>query len=76
MVFHRNLSVGKSSQVSRTLPCILADLNNTVVWMVSIRPQISNSSSPFIKPLGIVASAPITIGIDVTFMFQSFFFIS
>ena len=26
--------------VSRTLFCILADLNNAVVWMVSIRPLI------------------------------------
>ena len=39
--------------------------------MVSARPPISNCSSPFSKPLGIVPSAP--IGITVTFMFHSFF---
>ena len=51
----------------------LTDFNNVVVWMVSARPPISNSFSPFTKPLGIVPSAPITIGITVTFMFHSFF---
>ena len=29
------------SSVTRTLHSILADLNNVVVWMVSIRPLIS-----------------------------------
>ena len=39
--------------------------------------MISKSSSPFIKPLGIIPSAPIAIDITVTFMFQSFcFFLS
>ena len=41
--------------------------------MVPACPTISNSSSPFIKPLGIVLSTPITIGITVTFIFHSFF---
>ena len=36
MVSHWNLSGSKSSQVSRTLLSILADLNNAVVWMVSL----------------------------------------
>ena len=45
--------------------------------MVSIRPLISNFSSPLSKPLGTVPSEPITIGITVTLMFPSiFFFIS
>ena len=35
-VFHWSLSDSKSPQVSRTLLCILAVLNNVVVWMVSI----------------------------------------
>ena len=73
MVFYSSLSHSKSSQVSWTLPSILADLNNAVVWMVCARPPISNSSSPFSKLLGIVPSSPITTGITVTFMFHSFF---
>ena len=52
---------------------ILVDLNNAVVWMVSSRPLISKFSSPFINPLVTVPRAPITIGINVTFMFHSFF---
>ena len=35
MVFHWSLSDSKSPQVFRTLLCILADLNNAVVWPVS-----------------------------------------
>ena len=73
MVFHRSLSDSKSPQVSRTLLGILAVLNNVVVWMVSIRPPISKSSSPFSNPLVTVPNAPITIGIIVTCMFHSFF---
>ena len=41
----------KWQQVSRTLLSILADLNNALVWMVSTRPFIYKSSSPFINPL-------------------------
>ena len=41
--------------------------------MISAHPLISNSSSLLIKLLEIVSSAPITIGITVTFMFLSFF---
>ena len=47
MVFHWSLSDSKSPQVSRILRSILADLNNTVVSIVSIRPLISKTSSPF-----------------------------
>ena len=47
MVSHKYLSESKSPQISRTLLSILADLNNAIVWMVSIRPLISKSSSPF-----------------------------
>ena len=39
--------------------------------MVSAQPLISNFSSPHPKPLGIVPSAPITIGITITFIFHS-----
>ena len=72
MVFHWSLSDSKS-QVSTTLPSILAVLNNAVVWMVSTRPPTSKSSSPFSNPLVTVPKAPIPIGIIVTFMFQSVF---
>ena len=70
MVFHWSLSDSKSPLVSRTLLYILAILNNAVVWMVSTRPLISKSSSPFNNPLVTVPKAPITI---VTFMFHIFF---
>ena len=73
MVFHWSLSDSKSPQVSRTLLSILAVLNNVVVWMVSTRPPISKSSSPFSNPLVTVLNAPITIAIIVTCMFHSFF---
>ena len=58
-------------KVSLTPFSILADLSNDVVWMVSTCSLISKSSSPFTNPLGIVPSAPTTIGITV--MFHSFF---
>ena len=73
MVFHWSLSDSKSLQVSRTFSSILADLNNAVVWIVSTRPPISKSSNPFISPLVTVQRTPITIGINVTFRFHSFF---
>ena len=41
--------------------------------MISTRPVISKSSSPFTNPSVTVPRAPITIGIIVTFMFHSFF---
>ena len=73
MVFHWSLSDSKSPQVSRTLLSILADLNNVVVWMVSTRPLISKPSSPFNNPSVTVPKAPIIIGINIAFMFHSFF---
>ena len=73
MVFHWSLSDSKSPQVSRTLLSILAVFNNAVVWMVSTRPPTSKSSRPFDNPFVTVPKAPITIGIIVTFMFNSFF---
>ena len=65
MVFHWSYS--KFPQVSMILLNILADLSTAIVWMVSARPPISNASSLFNKPLGIVPSAQITIGITVIF---------
>ena len=52
---------------------ILADLNNVVVWMVSICPLISKSSRHCTNLLATVPSAPVTIGITVIFIFHSFF---
>ena len=54
---HRCLSYCKSPQVTRTLLSILADLNNSVVWLVSGYPLISRYSSSFINLLEIVPSA-------------------
>ena len=71
--FHWNLSDSKSPQVSRTLLSILTVLNNAIVWMVSIRPPASKSSSPFNNPLVTVPMAPITIDIIATFIFHRFF---
>ena len=42
-------------------------LNKVVVWMVSIRPPTSKSSSPFSNPLVTVPNAPITIGVYNSF---------
>ena len=76
MVFHWRLIDRKYLQVTRTLLNILANLNNAVIWMVSIRPLIFKSSILIISPLVSVQSEEITIGITITFMFQSFFFSS
>ena len=72
MVFQGSLSDNKSPQVLRTLLSIMANLDNAIVWMVSTRPLISKSSSPFTQALWIVPSAPITTDITVTFMLHIF----
>ena len=61
MVFHKNLSDSKFYHVSRHLLGILADLNNVVVCVRSILPQIFNSSSFFFKFLGTILRTSITI---------------
>ena len=73
MVPHWSLNDSKSSQVSGILLCILAVLNNVLVWMVSSRPPTSKFSSPFDNHLVTIPNAPITIGTIVTCMFHSFF---
>ena len=73
MVFDWTLSDNTFSQLSRTFHSILAILNNVVVCMVSTRTLISKSSRPCTISLVTVPSAPITTGITVTFMFNSFF---
>ena len=72
MIFTGSLSDNKSAHVSRTLPIILADLSNAIVWIVSICLPISYSSSSFSKSWRIVPVAPVTIGITVTFIFHNF----
>ena len=64
---HSSLSDSKFPQVSRTLLSILADLNITVIWMVSTHPLIFKSSSPFTNPLVTVPSVPIITGITIIF---------
>ena len=67
------LSDSQLHRVSRTLFSILADLNNIVVLILSTRPLISKSSSPFNNSLVTARRAPIIIGITITFIFHSFF---
>ena len=67
-----NLSL-ESPHVSRTPPGILADLNNPIVWIVSILPLISISFNLSSKSFGTVPNAQITIAAIVTLMFHSFF---
>ena len=73
MASYGSLSESKSPQVSRILLSILADLNSAVIWMVSTRLLIVKSSRSIINPLVTVPSAPIKIGVTVTFIFRSFF---
>ena len=73
MVFHWSL---RDQQVSRTLLSILADFNNAVAGMVSAHSPISNSSSPLTKPLWMILSAPLTIGISIIIVYSLEFFTS
>ena len=66
MVFRWSLSDSKSPQVTQYFG------RSTVVWMVLIRPMISNSCHPLSKPFGSVPWASITIIITII-MFQSLF---
>ena len=76
MTFQWRLSNSKSPQASSQY---LTDLNNSMIWMISIRPPIYNFSNPLSKLLKIVPifflSFPIiTIGVIITFNINSFFF--
>ena len=73
MVSPWNLRNTKYPLVSGTLLNILADLNNAVVLMVSIRPPMFSSSRPCSKLLDTVSGALITIGVTVAFMLHSLF---
>ena len=59
--------------VSRTLLSIIVNFSSAVVWMVSVLPLISNSSSLFFQVLVNYSKSPTTNDITVTFTFQSFF---
>ena len=74
VVFHWSLSDSKFPQAYRTLLCILSNLNNVVVWIVSNRLLLSNSSGPLSNPLGTVPSALTTIGISHLHVTQLFHF--
>ena len=63
VIFHWNDS--KSLQVSRSLLGILIDVDNGVVCMVLVLSLISDSSSPFSKPLGTVSSVQTRTGITI-----------
>ena len=73
IVFHWILTDNKSPQITRTLVCILADLNNAVVFTVSTLPFFFKFTSPCTYPLVTVPWTPITIGTIVNFMFHYFF---
>ena len=76
--FHISISWWSSTGVWVTASPLkypgLFSVYNPVVRMVSTFPLISKSFSAFTKPLRIVSSVLITIGITVTFVFQSFFY--
>ena len=74
MVSLWSLRDSKSRQVSWTLLCILADLDNGVVWVESTCPFISKSFCAFTDPFGIVPRISSTNGTIVSFMFHSSFF--
>ena len=73
MVFHWILRDNKCPQVSWTLLSIVADVNNAVVWMDSILPLISSSSSFSSMPFGTVPCPPTMTDITVTFLLLGFF---
>ena len=61
-------------QVSRTLLSILTDLNNALVKIISTRPLISKSSSPYTSSSVTVPSVSITIAINVNFVLHNYYY--
>ena len=72
MVSYWRLSDSKSPQVFRTLFSIMDVLHNAIVWLVPTCPLIFKSSNLSSNSSVTVLSAPITIGITITFLFYSF----
>ena len=64
-----------SSLISRTLLGMIADFNSAVVWMNSILLLISNSLFLFSRFFCAIPRVPSTIGIIVTLMYHSLFFL-
>ena len=80
-VFHISITwwsftgvLNDKSQVTRTLLSIQAIIGNKRTSGDHPNYCITKSTSPFINPLMIEPRAPITIGINVTFIFRVFFF--
>ena len=65
------LQVSSSLQNSAQCSC---DRDSVICWIVSTRPLISMSSCPINNPSVTVPRAPITVGINITFIFHSFFY--
>ena len=61
MISLRELSYNYCPQLTRIFLGILANLDNAAFWIMSIRPMISNSSSPLNKPSSAFPSALFTI---------------
>ena len=79
--FSMSLGYSKSSQASRTLFSILANLNKALVYMGSTRPLISNSSSILPSLTGLfrgphiqLISAPLLCSISVLVHWKSLSF--
>ena len=72
MACHWSLRESKSPQVSMSLLSILANLNNSVLWMFSTCPPISKSPSPCNDHFVTVLKATIIIGITINLVFHSF----
>ena len=72
MVFHKSLSDSKFLQVSMILHCILADLNNAAVFIVSIHLLNYKSSCPFSTTKETVAVVPVIIAIPFVCFSEEF----
>ena len=72
-VFHNCVRWWFSTGVWVTASLLKSSGVFSVFWTVSTRPVISTSSGSCTNRLWIVSRAPITIGIIVTFMFNSFY---
>ena len=65
MNFHGSMSDSKPLYFFGTQLSILFDHNNSLVWMVSLRPPIDNYSNSITMSLGIVLSTSNAIGIII-----------
>ena len=66
-------SDNKSLQVSSSFLSILVDFSSAMVYMVTVFPLISSSSSLFFRFLEIVQRIPTMFGISAIFTFHCFF---